>query len=180
MLQPNRGQRRTLQPSVTLNLEIHKAEKSWRFAVCQVHVKQYKVTLSLNPKFSYDSSDKGPNVAVLFPFPYTIKNYPFYLRSESKEESFQADIIAVPYINGGKVAFNAVYIFLINTFNSPKICENNYIIVICLTGNFLKVILPLCLRNSDHQECLLFFNVTCLFDLTIIIWHLFQIIIIAL
>ncbi|KAL9955299.1 hypothetical protein ACROYT_G036604 [Oculina patagonica] len=99
-LQPNRGQRRTLEPSVTLNLELHKAERSWRFAICQVHVKQYNVTLSLNPKFSYDSSDKGSNVAVLFPFPYTIENYPFYLRSENKDHSFQADIIAVPYLNG--------------------------------------------------------------------------------
>ena len=102
-LPPNKGQRSTLEPSVTLNLELHKAETSWRFAICQVHAKQYNVTLSLNPKFSYDSSDKGSNVAVLFPFPYTIKDYPFYLRSENKDHSFQADIIAVPYINGGKL-----------------------------------------------------------------------------
>ena len=126
MLQPNRGQRRTLQPSVILNLEIFKAERLWRFAICQVHVKQYNVTLSLDPGLKYDSSDKGPNVAVLFPFPYPVQNYPhFYLKSESKEESFQADIIAVPYINGGNVTYITVYISSY-TFYSPKIYENNY------------------------------------------------------
>ena len=105
-LQPNRGVRRTLQPLVTWDLELRKAERSWRFAICQVHVQRYNVTLSLNPAFSYGSSDKGSNVAVLFPFPYTIKKYSFYLRSENKDGSFQADIIAVPYINGGEIKNN--------------------------------------------------------------------------
>lgn len=98
---------------MTLNLELYKAETSWRFAICQVHVKQYNVTLSLNPKFSYDSSDKGSNVAVLFLFPYTVTYYPFYLRSENKDHSFEADIIAVPYLNGGEL-----HLYVLFSFNS--------------------------------------------------------------
>ena len=102
-LQPNKGQRRTLDPSVTLDLVLYTPVTSWRFAICQVHVKQYNVTLSLNPKFRYDSSDKGSNVAVLRLFPLSIQYYyHFYLRSENKDHSFEADIIAVPYTNGGK------------------------------------------------------------------------------
>ena len=102
-LEPNRGQRRTLEPSVALNLELYIPVSSWRYAICQVHVKQYNVTLSLNPKYSYGSSDKGSNVAVLRLLPGIIQYYPFYLRSEDKDHSFEADIIVVPYTNGGKL-----------------------------------------------------------------------------
>lgn len=99
-LQPNRGQRRTLDPLVALNLELYVPVSSWRFAICQVHVKQYNVTLSLNPDYSYGSSDKGSNVAVLRLLPGIIQYYPFYLRSENKDHSFEADIIVVPYTIG--------------------------------------------------------------------------------
>lgn len=102
-LEPNKGQRRTLDPSVTLTLDLYTPVFSWRFAICQVHVKQYNVSLSLDPKFSYDSSDKGSDVAVLKLFPYVVQYYPFYLRSENKDHSFEADIIAVPYTNGGEL-----------------------------------------------------------------------------
>ena len=102
-LQPNKGQRRTLDPSVTLNLELYTPASSWRFAICQVHVKEYDVTLSLDPKFSYDSSDKGSDVAVLMLFPYFVHYNSFYLRSENKDHTFEADIIAVPYTKGGEL-----------------------------------------------------------------------------
>lgn len=111
-LQPNKGQRRILEPSVTLDLALYTPLKSWRFAICQVHVKQYNVTLSLVPSFkSYGSSDKGSNVAVLRSFSIIHYYYHFYLRSESKDHSFKADIMAVPYTNGGKLNLDFLFSF---------------------------------------------------------------------
>ena len=120
-LQPNRGQRRTLDPSVALNLVLYTPVSSWRYAICQVHVKQYNVTLSLNPKYSYGSSDKGSNVAVLRLLPGIIQYYPFYLRSENKDHSFEADIIVVPYTIGGKLNLHFLFSF--------KLCEFVYMIL---------------------------------------------------
>lgn len=112
-LQPNKGQRRRLDPSVTLDLVLYTPLKiSWRFAICQVHVKQYNVTLSLDPSFkSYGSSDKGSNVAVLKLFEYLRYN-DFYLRSENKDHSFEADIMAVPYTKGGKLNLHSLFMII--------------------------------------------------------------------
>ena len=112
-LEPNRGQRRTLDPSVTLDLVLYTPVSSWRFAICQVHVKQYNVTLSLHDNFAYGFSDKGSNVAVLKPFPYSVQYYHFFLRSENKDHSFEADVITVPYSNGGKL--NLYFLFSFNS-----------------------------------------------------------------
>ena len=106
---------------MTLDLVLPAAGSSWRFAICQVHVKQYNVSLSLDPNFPYGSSDKGSNVAVLEPFRDFVKSYHFYLRSENKDHSFEADIIVVPYTNGGKL--NLHFLFSFSSHDRIVICK---------------------------------------------------------
>ena len=101
-LQPNRGERKTLQPNESLELTFNKAEKKWRFAIFQVHAQKNNATLSLSPDFGYGMSVTGANVAVLFPFPIREKPYPVYLKSENKYSSYQVDVIGLPYEDGGK------------------------------------------------------------------------------
>ena len=94
----------TLKPHVTWDLELHKAEKTWRFVIVQVHAQQYNVTLSLRPDFPYDETDTGQDVAVLYPIKYYLyEDHHFYLKSENSDQTFQVDIIAVPYISGGEL-----------------------------------------------------------------------------
>ena len=124
---------------------------SWRFAICQVHVKQYNVTLSLDPKFSYDSSDKGSDVAVLKLFPYFVQYYPFYLRSENKDHSFEADIIAVPYTNGGEL--NLQFLFSFNpwefVYMTDRIAQLQIQLLI-LNSKCLKHKRKSCFVNQHH------------------------------
>ena len=103
-LEPNRGERKTLQPHETLDLQFLHAEAEWRFVIYQAHAQKNNVTLSLNIAFSYGYTDTGSNAAALVPFPYanTKRYYHLYLKSENNHSSFQTDVIAVPYENGGK------------------------------------------------------------------------------
>ena len=104
-LQPNRGERRELQPFEQLNLTFCKAEAAWRFVIYQVHAQQNKVTLSPNPDFPYGFTVTGSNVAVLFPFPIRDplhRMYDLHLKSENNHCSYNTDIMAVPYEDEGK------------------------------------------------------------------------------
>ena len=103
-LQPNRGERKTLQPHEHLDLTFYKAETAWRFVIYQVHVQENNVTLSLKPDFSYGYSMTGSNVAALSPFPIRrpLEYYHLYLKSENNHSSYNTDIVAVPYEDGGK------------------------------------------------------------------------------
>ena len=103
MLEPNRGERKTLQPREKLDLTFHKAETKWRFVIYQVHVQKNNVTLSLNAAYKYGYSATGSNVAVLYPFPIARRDYHMYLKSENNHSTFQTDVIAVPYEDGGKI-----------------------------------------------------------------------------
>lgn len=94
-----------LKPHVTWDMELqhNKVERSWRYAIIQVHAQQNNVTLSLNPIFKYDETDTGQGVAVLCPIKRLFTDYHFYLKSESNDDSFNVDIISVPYVYGGEL-----------------------------------------------------------------------------
>ncbi|XP_073245734.1 transmembrane 7 superfamily member 3-like isoform X2 [Porites lutea] len=99
-LQPNRGERRELQPFEHLDLMFCKAEAAWRFVIYQVHAQQNNVTLSLKPGTPYGFTVTGSNVAALFPFkirnPWN-RTYHLYLKSENNHSTYKTDIMAVPY-----------------------------------------------------------------------------------
>lgn len=99
-LQPNRGEKRELQPFEHLDLMFCKAEAAWRFVIYQVHAQQNNVTLSLDPNFGYEFTVTGSNVAALHPF--KIRNprnrtSHLYLKSENNHSTYNTDIMAVPY-----------------------------------------------------------------------------------
>ena len=102
VLDPNRGDRKTLHPFDHLYLTFYKAQKRWRFAIFQAHAQENNITLSLSAKYSYGHSVTGSDVAVLFPFPVKNMPYPLYLKSENNKTSYQTDLIPVPYEDGGK------------------------------------------------------------------------------
>ncbi|XP_066027730.1 transmembrane 7 superfamily member 3 isoform X2 [Pocillopora verrucosa] len=83
-----------------MELQHNKVERSWRYAIIQVHAQQNNVTLSLNPGFKYDETDTGQGVAVLYLIKSLFEDCHFYLKSESNDDSFNVDIISVPYVYG--------------------------------------------------------------------------------
>ena len=99
---PNRGEKMTLQPSVNLALNFDKAQRKWRFAIFQAHAQSNNVTLSLNARYEYGLTVTGLDIALLFPLPIADISYPFYLRSDNNHSSYRADVIAVPYEDGGE------------------------------------------------------------------------------
>lgn len=92
----------TLQPSVNLALNFDKAQKKWRFAIFQAHAQSNNVTLSLNARYEFGLTITGLDIALLFPLPIPDISYPFYLRSDNNHSSYRADVIAVPYEDGGE------------------------------------------------------------------------------
>ena len=127
----------TLQPSVNLALNFDKAQKKWRFAIFQAHAQSNNVTLSLNARYEYGLTVTGSDVALLFPLPIADISYPFYLRSDNNHSSYCADVIAVPYEDGGESNQNKEYyhfmlkqrfpevIGLIPTWNSENLFSLN-------------------------------------------------------
>lgn len=97
---PNRGEKMTLQPSVTLDLTFQKAQRTWRFAIFQAHSQKNNVTLSTSVRYEYGSFVIGLDVAVLYPLPIPDIGCHFYLRSNNNQSSYQTDVIAVPYEDG--------------------------------------------------------------------------------
>ena len=108
---PNRGEKMTLQPSVTLDLTFQKAQRTWRFAIFQAHSQKNNVTLSTSVRYEYGSFVIGLDVAVLYPLPIPDIGCHFYLRSNNNQSSYQTDVIAVPYEDGGESKKNLKFIF---------------------------------------------------------------------
>ena len=114
----------TLQPSVNLALNFDKAQKKWRFAIFQAHAQSNNVTLSLNARYEYGLTVTGSDIALLFPLPIADISYPFYLRSDNNHSSYCADVIAVPYEDGGESDQNKEYYHFMLKQRFPD--KNNY------------------------------------------------------